>query len=94
MLVSFADFPNEETALKACEGILDTAGKIKALYSPIEVSTPKDRPDLGKTVRFIDSFSGINLDLDLIGYSLGGSAFDENNLGANNMTIYVEEWFL
>lgn len=94
MPINFQDFPDENTATQAMEGLLDTRGKIKALYSPITVSTPDARPDLGKTVRFKDVFNGKDVSLDMIGYSLGGTAFDKNNMGAVDMVVLVEEWFL
>ena len=93
-ILSLQDFPNEHTALAAFEGMLDSLGKVKRIYDPITVTAPTLRPEIGKTVRLIDKFNGLDVEVDLIGYDIAISAFDPlTNRGATTMKLYLEEWF-
>ena len=94
-MFSLQDFPNENTALQAFEGIIESLGKIKRIYEPITVTTPTERPEIGKTVKLIDVFNGLNVEADLVGYDISISTLDPNsNLGATSMKLYLEEWYI
>ena len=92
--MNFADFPNEETALIAMEGMLENLAKIKRIYNPIVCSAPDDYLDIGKTCEVIDGATGLEDTVDLMGFSIGGGAYDGGNLGAENMLVYVNKVYL
>jgi len=89
--MNLSDFPNEETALIAMEGMLQNLTKIKRIYNPIVCSAPDDYLDIGKTCDVIDGATGLEDTVDLMGFSIGGGAYDGGNLGAENMLIYVNK---
>ena len=94
-MFSLQDFPNENTALQAFEGMMESLGKIKRIYDPIIVTAPTARPEIGKTVKLVDKFNGLDVEADLIGYDISISAFDAtSNRGATFMTLYLEDWYL
>ena len=92
--MNLSDFPNEESATVAMEGMLENLAKIKRIYNPIVVSAPDDYLDVGKTCQVIDTALGLEDTVDIMGFSISGSAFDGGNLGAENMEVYVAKVYL
>ncbi len=93
-VINLQDFPNEETATIAMEGMLEAMAKINRIYNPIVCSAPDDYLDLGKTCEVIDGATGLEDIVDLMGFSIGGSALEGGNLGAENILIYVNKVYL
>lgn len=93
-VMNLSDFPNEQTALVAMEGMLENLAKIKRIYNPIVCSAPDNYLDIGKTCEVIDGATGLEDTVDLMGFSIGGGAFDGGNLGAENMLVYVNKVYL
>lgn len=93
-VMNLRDFPNEETATIAMEGMLESLAKINRIYNPIICSAPDDYLDLGKTCDVIDGATGLEDTVDLMGFSIGGSALEGGNLGAENILVYVNKVYL
>ena len=92
---SLVDFPDEDTATRAMESLSDVYGKKKRIYSPLLVSPPTNLLDMGKTLRLLDKFNGLDQTVDIVGYNISGSAYNpQTALGANEMTIFVEDLHL
>ncbi len=92
-IFNFSSFPTEESITNTFEGLLELYGSTRRIYDPITIETPADRPPLGTTIRIINNISGLDINAELIGYDISGSAFDpDSNLGASTMQIHVEEW--
>ncbi len=92
-IFQFSSFPTQESIIASLEGIMDLYGSIRRIYDPIMTETPADRPPLGTTIKIKNKINGLDIDAELIGYDISGSAFDaDSNLGANTMSIHVEEW--
>ena len=92
--MNLSDFPNEESALIAMEGMLENLAKIKRIYNPIVCTAPDDYVDLGKTCQVIDGATGLEDTVDLMGFSIGASSYEGGNLGAENIMIYVAKVYL
>ncbi len=92
-IFNFSSFPTEASITNTFEGLLELYGAVRRIYDPIVTETPADRPPLGTTIRIINKINGLDINAELIGYDINGSAFDsDSNLGAQTMTIHVEEW--
>jgi len=92
--MDLSDFPDEDSATVAMEGMLENLSKIKRIYNPIVCSTPDDYLDLGKTCEVIDAATGLEDTVDIMGFGIGASSIDGGNLGAENMLVYVAKVFL
>ena len=80
-------------ALVALAGIANSRGRQKRRYPSFKVSAPSIPLQLGKTFRYVDIRSGLELSPNLISYDLGGSAHSsESNLGATQIELIMEEW--
>ena len=90
-VISLVDFQNEEAATRAMEAFSDVRGKEKRIYNQIVVSAPDDPIDLGKTARLLDKKTGLDATVDIVGYSISGSAYGRGNRGATDMILTVEE---
>lgn len=88
------DFPDEQSALIAFEGILESLGRTRRIYNPVTVSAPDSRPRLGASARLVDVLNGLDATVNLISYTIGTDAeIPEGPLGAYSMVISFEEWF-
>ena len=93
MNVPMGNFTSTDMALVRLAGIAVSRGKQRRQYPTFKVSAPTTPFGLGKTFRFIDIRSGLEFSPNLIGYDLGGSAYDpQSNLGAKEISLTVEEW--
>lgn len=93
MNVPMGNFASTDMALVKLAGIAVARGKQRRQYPSFKVSAPTLPFGLGKTLRFIDIRTGLEFSPNLIGYNLGGSAYDpQSNLGAKDIELTVEEW--
>ena len=81
--------PSGETATTLFEGILNAGAKIRQIYAPLVVSANQNLPPLGKRVRFIDDFNGLETNPICIGYDI--RADYKTKLMAINMNLELEE---
>ena len=82
--------PEGETATALFEGLLNQAAKIRRIYSPVIVHANGSPPPLGKRMKFVDKFNGINTNPVLIGYDIG--ADPQTKLTAIDMTLELEDF--
>ena len=92
--LQLTDLPDENSAILTMEGYLESLGKTHREYDPLIVSAPTERPELGKSVRLIDSFNNLDVHADLVAYEISSSVDDVTNLKPVDMTMYLEEWFV
>ena len=84
-----ADRPSSDTATTLFEGILNEGAKVRRIYSPVIVSVNNNPPPLGKRVKFIDNFNGLNTNPVLIGYDI--RADHRTKLEAINLELELEQ---
>lgn len=85
------DFPDENSATKALIGYAGIVGRKKRMFSPLIVSPPTTKPDLGKIIRVVDKFNGMDLLADLVAFDIVGSAYDDSARGTTQMTLHIED---
>ena len=85
-----SDVETTDTATTLYEGLMEQAGNIRRTYSQVMASTPVTRPDLGKLVKIIDKFNGLNTNALLIGYDIQSDT--SQNLTAMDISLELEEW--
>ena len=81
--------PSSETATTLFEGILNQSAKVRQIYAPLTVSVNQNPPPLGKRVRFIDSWNGLDTNPLCIGYDI--YADHQTALSAIDMNLELEE---
>jgi len=93
MNIPMGNFDSIDLALVKLAGIAESRGKQRRRYPSFLVSAPTNPLGLAKTLRFHDIRSGLEFSPNLISYDLGGSAYSkQNNLGATEMALSIEEW--
>ena len=96
---SWADTTNttiviaDESAIDTAIGISAKRSRQKRIYDPIVISPPKDPISLGKTVRCVDRFNGLDISADITSYSMAVNAYNLNGSGVHEMTVTIEEPF-
>lgn len=91
--VPMAPFKSTDMALLQLSAIAVARGKQRRRYPQFLVSAPTTPFGLAKTLRIMDSRSGLDFSPNLIAYDLGGGAYDkQNNMGATELALTVEEW--
>ncbi len=60
-------------------------------YEPILIYPPKDPVKLGRTARYIDKYNGLDIQADIVAYSMGGDVEDLAGSGAVTMEIKIVE---
>ena len=79
----------EMTALQI--GLLSSISRTVRKYTTITTSMTTDVPPLGKQVRLIDRFNGLDTHLDIMGYTVSASVQDESNLAPVSMEWTLEK---
>ena len=74
-------------------GISQVRSRQNRLYDPITIYPPTDPIPLGKTVRYVDRYNGLDVNVDVQSYSLSGNVNTLENNGANRMTLDIREAF-
>lgn len=82
-------FPSVESGIEALKGFSRIVGRKKRIYSPIICSAPLERPLLGRNVRIVDRFNGLDTFVDLTGYNISGNAMKEPR-GTNKIQLFLE----
>ena len=84
------DTPPGEAATRIFEGLLDQAGQIRRIFTGVTVSTPNERPPMGKRVRLIDTHNNLDVNPLLIGMDIGADR--QTKLSAIRMTLELEQY--
>ena len=89
-VIPMYDLPDQATALAGMEGMLNTLAHQRRICDPVVCSVPTARPPLGQTIRIYDSHNGADYSAELMGYSLSADVDDPQNLGATQITLFLE----
>jgi len=89
-IINLPDTPTEQAVFQVLESLLQTLTKVIRNYDPITVSTPNVPPELGKSIRLINTNLSMDTEVDLIGYSLSINAHDNSNRGATEMQLMFQ----
>ena len=72
-------------------GLLSSVGRTVRKYTTITTSMTQDVPPLGRQIRLIDRFNGLDTHLDIMGYTVSASVNDESNLAPVSMEWALEK---
>lgn len=74
------------------QGIADQLGKTRRIYQQVSITPPYNLPAIGNYVRFVDSFTGLDITADVVGYDYNIDADNDSNLGVREVKINLEEF--
>jgi hypothetical protein len=90
--IPFRDIPSITGARQFLLQIGNALAKQKRSYSKINIYTPYSFLPVGQYVRFIDKMTGLDTNLDVIGYDMTMDADNESNLGVKTISVTLEDF--